>query len=407
MTSWEDVINQVVIPGEPQAIFAAQTQWSQTLTSVTSAKSTLDQGVTGLAAWHGDAGDVYRKRISDLAKALDGVIEGITPIPGLLGSAGTQMNTALNTIPIPGEMAQEVAKARSDFALTWKLQGFSNGTIDSIMTSWVNSRWNLAAMTEANLPMVNKFMAGVRDWFSSNDDIATKAYDNLNTGYTDVSSHMPQPSATGLGAASLSPMPTTPGPDFGGGGAGVPKLGSGSLPPGTNGHIPTGNVHPVSGPGPGTGTDTGLPIDTGLPGGTDLPGSGLAGVGGPGGGLSGIGGPGGGLGGGPGLSGAGLTGLGQGTSLPAGTVKGLGPITSPFGGAGMPGMPGAGAAGAGAGAGGRGGRGTSAGGRNSGLLGGTGAGAGRGGPGDEHATWLQEDEDVWGTDTGAAPPLLT
>src|SRR4051812_42320204 len=267
MTSWEDVINQVVIPGEPQAIFAAQTQWSQTLTTVTSAKSTLDRGVAGLGAWHGDAGDVYRKRISDLAKALDGVIQGITPIPDLLYSAGTQMNTALNTIPIPGEMAQEVAKARSDYALTWKLQGFSNGTIDSIMTSWVNSRWNLAAMTEANLPMVNSFMTGVRDWFSSNDDVATKAYDNLNTGYTEVSSHMPQPSATGLGAASLSPMPTTPGPDFGGAG-GVPKLGAGSMP-GGNGHIPTGNVHPLS--GPGTGTDTGLPTDIGLPGGTDLP----------------------------------------------------------------------------------------------------------------------------------------
>jgi uncharacterized protein YukE len=397
MTSWEDVINQVVIPGEPQAITDAAAQWTQALGSTNSAKTTLDQGLTGLQAWKGDAGDMYRKRISDIAQALDTVIQSCTPIPALLGTASAHLSTAIKKIPIPGEMVPEVSQARADFAATYKMQSVYPGAIDTMLSHYINSKWNVAALTEANLPMFNSFMTGIRDWFSSNDDTATKAYDVLNTGYqVDVADHMPDPSATSIGSASLTPMPTTPPPDLGGpGGGGVPKLGAGGLPHG-GGLGPMGGTDGLN---PLDTNTTSPPWDAGLPG-SDLPGSGLAGVGGPGGGLSGIGGPGSGLGG-PGLSGAGLAGLGQGTSLPAGTVKGLGPITSPFGGAGMPGMPGMGAGMAGRG-------GSSAGsGRSGGLVGGPGAGGGRGGQGDEHATWLQEDEDIWGTDTGAAPPLLT
>jgi hypothetical protein len=39
-------------------------------------------------------------------------------------------------------------------------------------------------------------------------------------------------------------------------------------------------------------------------------------------------------------------------------------------------------------------------------MAGAGAGAGAGGDATDHSTWLEEDEDVWGTDTDAAPPVL-
>jgi hypothetical protein len=39
------------------------------------------------------------------------------------------------------------------------------------------------------------------------------------------------------------------------------------------------------------------------------------------------------------------------------------------------------------------------------MMGG-GHGAGGEGGGNDHSTWLQEDEDVWGTDSDAAPPVL-
>jgi len=38
---------------------------------------------------------------------------------------------------------------------------------------------------------------------------------------------------------------------------------------------------------------------------------------------------------------------------------------------------------------------------------GGGHGGGAGGDGDERTTWLQEDEDPWGADNDAPPPVLT
>jgi hypothetical protein len=68
-------------------------------------------------------------------------------------------------------------------------------------------------------------------------------------------------------------------------------------------------------------------------------------------------------------------------------MKGIGTPTSPFGTSGMPMMGGMGAAGTG---------GKGGGSRRPGLFGGGGGpGAGRGND-DGRATWLQEDDDVWG-----------
>jgi hypothetical protein len=47
------------------------------------------------------------------------------------------------------------------------------------------------------------------------------------------------------------------------------------------------------------------------------------------------------------------------------------------------------------------------GGRVGGMMGGAGGHGGQeAGDGDEHSTWLNEDEDIWGSDTDAAPPVL-
>ena len=104
------------------------------------------------------------------------------------------------------------------------------------------------------------------------------------------------------------------------------------------------------------------------------------------------GGPGGGtIGGGPG-----------GTGVPGGTGAGVAPGMA--GGSAGAGGAGAGAGGMGAGAGGGAGRG------GMGMMpmmgGGMGAGAGEGGNEGDRDTWLNEDDDVWGTDGDAPPPVL-
>ncbi len=169
-------------------------------------------------------------------------------------------------------------------------------------------------------------------------------------------------------------IPHVPG---GGGGGHIPSGGSGHIPNTGSGHIPnTDNGHiPTTHDGhlpPGTGHEH-------YPGSIGGGHSKLAGFdpgGGGGGGLGGGGLGGGGLGGDP-LGGGGLSGAGAGGLSGAG-AGGLG-------------------SGAGAGAAGAGGR---------GMMPMAPGGHGQGEKERERSTWLTEDEDVWGSDGDAAPPLI-
>ncbi|WP_231921142.1 ADP-dependent glucokinase/phosphofructokinase [Micromonospora auratinigra] len=221
----------------------------------------------------------------------------------------------------------------------------------------------------------------------------------------------------------------------GGGGIGGGGVGSGFSPGGGGGlsgsgyHPPsTGSFHPSTGTSPHTGgssfhppssTGTGFdsyPSSSDHDYGTGLAGAGSPSLGGGGGGYPGLGGGGGGLAGGLGGGGGGFGGGGGGV----GSVGGIG--GGGAGGAGLmggvPGMVGggngkvppmtsagtalrnaAGAGGAGAGLRGAGGAGMMGGGMG-------GHGAGPGGAASEHSSWLTEDDDPWGTDSGAAPGIL-
>jgi hypothetical protein len=201
---------------------------------------------------------------------------------------------------------------------------------------------------------------------------------------TSVSPYDPTIDEPGGGGGKKPPMPG------GGGGAGSfgggAGAGGGGLPGGTGG---------LPGGGGGGG---GLPGD----GSSGLPGGGGSGSGGSGGtDLAGYHPPGGGGGGGTGLPGGGGGGLGGGMGPGAGAGGGLGAAGAGAGGLGAGGgiaggIPGGGMAGRGGPAG----------------VGGMpmGAGGGRGGGGDEEererTTWLAEDEDVWGGDGDAAPPVI-
>jgi uncharacterized protein YukE len=212
------------------------------------------------------------------------------------------------------------------------------------------------------------------------------AHIRSDQAYATLDDYNPNPGGPGGPGSHL--------PGGGGGGAGhIPGAGSGGDIPGTGtgGHIPgTGTGGHISGTGtgghipsgdngyiPGTGTGGHIP-GSGGGSGTDLAGfdpSGGSGLGG--GGLGG-----GGLGGDPlgAGAGSGLTGVGPGGLGSAGLGRGLGS-----------------GAGAGAGRAGMAGR---------GMMPMAPGGHGQGEKERERSTWLTEDEDVWGGDGDAAPPLI-
>ncbi|GAB3427461.1 WXG100 family type VII secretion target [Flindersiella endophytica] len=216
-----------------------------------------------------------------------------------------------------------------------------------------------------------------------------------------------------------------------GGGGGMPGGGSvpggGKVPGGGSYDPPGGSTYDppggTDGPGGGTYDPPGNPPTDTIPGGPDggsydpkapgggYDGSGTGGSGGVdiggetarsgGGGIGGsgtFGGSGGGVGGfgtGPGGTGTGAGGLGAGAG-----GGGVGPGGAFGAGGGM----GAGG-GAGAGAGGAGGGGMM-GGMMGGGMGGAGGGMGEDGQEAQRNTWLEEDEDVWGADDDAPPPVI-
>jgi hypothetical protein len=390
MTSWEDVINQVVIPGDGQAIRNAKSEWELVLSQILRGKDTLDGGLRDLAAWKGDAGETYRTNIGKIAKMLGDIHEQSKGIIDPLGTAATQMDDSISKIQIPAECIHDVAQAKEVFVNTDALAGMPNGYIYSAMSAMARSD-----MIEGMLSLPGGgIVKGLRNWISSADDDAIAEYERLNNNYGNNAVMMPVgsdiPGGVNTDITGIPDLPHLPG---GGGGGSLPGTGAGGLP--TTSFDPSTSATGLD----DLGTGTGIPTDTtGLDTG-GLPGSGLAGAGG--GGLTGAGLDG--LGSGRGLSGAGLGagGLGAGSGLGGAglpRVGGLGPAVSP--GMGMGGMMGGGA-GAGGRGGGRGGA------SRSGMMGGAPMGGHGAGGEDEHGTWLQEDDDVWGTDSGAAPPLLT
>jgi uncharacterized protein YukE len=225
---------------------------------------------------------------------------------------------------------------------------------------------------------------------SGEDQAAQEHMNRLATRTIEANQAMPESIAPDFpgqgrygpgGDPPQGPTPYSGGGAPGGGGGSVPSdpFGSGGSDPfAASKPDPFGNA-PGAGSGAGAGND---PFGSG----TDLAGVG----GGPGagaglgsGGLGGGAGAGAGLGGGPG-AGAGLgggpnaAGLGAGMGPGMGAGRGVGAGAAGKGGAGRPGMGGA-------------------------PMGGHG---GEGEEERERSTWLTEDEDVWGADDDAAPPVI-
>jgi len=239
--------------------------------------------------------------------------------------------------------------------------------------------------------IVGGLVGGAYGFFHSGDVDNQHAKDYINNQVTPRTSsdHDQVPANLRVDGASVHPykenqpnlthnssIPTSgAGKIPGGGGAG----GAGHIPggaghiPGSNGHLPGSDGHL-----PGSDGNGHIPSP---PGGSDL-----AGLGGGGGGslAGGLGGGGGGLGGGLGGGGGGL-----------GAGGGLGSTGAGLGGAGTLGAGGAAPRAGVGGANGAGGM----------PMGGMGGGGGQKEE-RERTTWLTEDEDVWGGDGDAAPPVI-
>ncbi|GGM05677.1 WXG100 family type VII secretion target [Dactylosporangium sucinum] len=401
--SWEDVIAMVVIPGNPAAIEQAADEWRELLRRVHEVERVLTEVNKDLEHWKGAGGEEYRRHISDMIKKIKGIYSELDNLPHYLDQAAGNLRTAIDKIPIPDDMAYEVMAAKNGYIANGKVSGpwFAGGIYDTLLPVYGN-KWYDEAREFFTWDWASHKL---RDWISTQDDKAKDAYQALAGQHSNTMSHMPGANTTGFDDPR-DPEPFDPtDPKLPGGPGGVPDLGKGMGDP------------KIGGPGitdPSKNPDLGNPDFTNPsttdPNLGDPPGTGLAGAGG--GGIGGLGNPGsGGLGPGVGGLGGGGGGLGGG-GLGAGGLKagGAGGLGGMMPGMGIGGGAGRGVTGAGAGRGGV--KGGGAGGKGlGGARGGLGmmphGGAGHGnGDGEDHNTWLQEDEDVWGSDSEAPPSVL-
>ncbi|MEV0808245.1 hypothetical protein [Micromonospora sp. NPDC050200] len=426
MPSWEEMCQQIVIDGRPGDVTSAAFGWEQLLKNLTTVKQNLETNVKDLGeTWKGPAYEAFKTHIEGLAKSTGEVVADAESRGGIVHSlkdAADKLSAAQAEFPVPASCVNDVLEAR-------------NGRIT------ISAGFFEMKVKPDFLGLADPISSMV-DWFNDKTGDATKVYEQVSGHYLAIDSNLDEPSNTRN--PTLDDGFEKPKLDDGGGGGGngkVPDIG-GKPPVGSLGDKPPGGGFdrpPSLGTGdPAIGSGAHPDLSSGAggyggsgytPGGTgslgDEYGSGLAGAGG--------------AGTLPGTGGGGLpstTGLGSGGGPGGGTGLGGAGGVIPGGGAlgkavasGMPGMMGGGA-GAGRGAGGRlgGGMGGMAGGmggagrggagkgaagavRGAGAKGGmAGMGGGHGaGYGEEEAprnSWLEEDEDVWGADGGAAPGIL-
>jgi hypothetical protein len=372
MADWTTMVREVVVAGRPSDVESAALGWEALLRTMGEVKQSLDDNVKDLATfWKGKAYDDFKKHIDGISKGLQDLIDQAKHQHGIaqsLKDAAQRLSAAQAAMPVPAESLGEILEARKG-VVTIPL-GFCEAHLRSSFFS--------------SGPV--KFIAGIEDTFRSLltdvEEDAQRAYDKVNDDYKGVSRNAPT-SVTPTG--SISPQADKPNLTGGGPGTrpgGVPKLDAKS-PLGTD---PFASTTPKDQWGYGSGNDAYVP-ESGLAGAGGGPvGAGL-GPDGLGSG-TGLGGLGGGLGAGGAGAGLGAAGLGK------GGIPGGGSLGMPVSGASMAAGRGGGRGGAGRGGAGRGG-----------MMGGRGGEGG--GDGDERSTWLQEDEDPWGADNDAPPPVLT
>jgi len=454
--SWEEVITMVVIPGQPDAIRNASGQWEVLFSRLDEARSMVDQEVQRLQTWEGAAGDTYRQHLTEIGQKISSLVQQHKPVVQQLNTSAENLQNALENTPIPDDMVDDVMRARADYARSGQINTneWSPGAIFDKMFPIMSNRWVSEAVNFITGGFADWVSDKLRDWITSEDDKAKAAYHQLAGQHVSTMDSMPQGYHMLSGEAYTRTV--TPGQPAGattpgsagtpsgydttlagaGGGPGGPGAGGFGGPGGTGiaGNNPgQGLYNPgggLAGGGPGGGGGAGGVPAGGMPGSTSAANAGR-GVGGMG--MGGM--PMGGGMGGAGAAGAGGSGARGGSpklNVPSSTTAGGAGGGMGGGRGGMGGMPmggmGAGAAGAGAagargaGSGGKpggvpggvaggtgaGGKGAGAGGRMGmgGMPMGAGGGHGAGGEGSDHSTWLNEDEDVWGTDSDAPPPVL-
>src|SRR5690242_15386176 len=223
--SWEDVIAMVVIPGEPERARLAADLWDKLFKEMREVKRVLDDGIKDLETWKGAGGEAYRTHLTGLSASLGELADKHSDLPYNLRAAATDLQTAINKIPIPNDMVYEVTQAKNGYIDTGKITNglFHEGWIyDHLLPIYAN-KWADELM---NFPGISWASNKLRDWISDEDNKAVSAYKALAGQHVSTMTDMPGPTQAQYTSPNDFRYDTSGLPDSPGGPGGVPDTGS-------------------------------------------------------------------------------------------------------------------------------------------------------------------------------------
>src|SRR5690349_21233464 len=223
--SWEDVIAMVVIPGEPDRARLAADLWDKLFKEMREVKRVLDDGIKDLETWKGAGGEAYRKHLTGLSDSLHDLVEKHSDLPYNLRAAATDLQTAIDKIPIPNDMVYEVTQAKNGYINTGKITNglFHEGWIyDHLMPLYAN-KWADEMM---NFPGISWASNKLRDWISNEDNKAVSAYKALAGRHVSTMTDMPGPTQAQYTDPRIDATALPDSPGGPGGPGGIPKTGS-------------------------------------------------------------------------------------------------------------------------------------------------------------------------------------
>src|SRR3954471_12087293 len=108
--SWEEIINRVTIASNYYNVDAASRQYQTAFTGMDQLHQSLTRLVDETESWKGAAADSFRDHVTKIAEGLNELANYHRRIKDGLAGCAQYLQTAVDTIPVPGWMYDDIAE---------------------------------------------------------------------------------------------------------------------------------------------------------------------------------------------------------------------------------------------------------------------------------------------------------
>jgi len=282
--SWEEIINRVTIASNYYNVEASGQQYQTAFSNIDQLHQSLTRLIDESDSWKGSAADSFRAHIRKIADGVNDLANNHRRIKDGMAGCAQYLKTAVDTIPVPGWMYDDIADKQRAYHDTGEVYLYPTGDFRNTYISVVEN-------TMSHIPLLGDAMKWLDGWINDREGEAQRAYSaltgNLGGEYPNVPEGRRSDQFTGVSSGTdFNPSGTGPGGGAGGGpgsGGGFDPNKVGSGPNGSFAPPNTGDSGPTTNPGADFNDPSLFTPTTQLQSDPSLPGGGFGGGGGGGG----------------------------------------------------------------------------------------------------------------------------